>query len=108
MGTYLFHFVQQVAGHNDGMSAFSQIDDQLPDFSNPDRVQSVCRLIQHQNSRIAQQGCCNRQPLLHTKTVRTEPAVLSFKQFYLPEYTLDILEIPPGTDAVGYFQIVCR
>ena len=57
---------QQVAGHEHRAAGCRPCTKQVAEITDALRVQSVAWLVEHEDGRIAQQGCGEAQPLPHT------------------------------------------
>src|SRR6185312_12507040 len=90
MRTDLLHFIEQVTGEQDRLSLARELPDQFPRLGDAYRVQSVGRLIEYQDPRIAQQTGGERQPLFHTERIRAEPGTLSFAELDGFEHARDV------------------
>ena len=59
MAADLFHFIQQVAGQENGLALGGDLFDKFPDLADAFRVEPVGRLVQDEYLRFAQQGKCS-------------------------------------------------
>jgi hypothetical protein len=70
MGADLLDLGQQVARHEDSGAVLSEGGDEVPDLAGALRVETVGRLVEHQEIARSQQGGRYREALAHTQGVR--------------------------------------
>ena len=82
----LLHFVQQVAGQDDGASFTDKIANQFPHLGHARRVHAVGRLVQHQQFRVSNERVGQPQSLLHSQRVGLELVASSPAEAHLLQH----------------------
>nr|BFE69773.1 hypothetical protein GCM10020092_030740 [Actinoplanes digitatis] len=65
----LLHLGHQVAGEQHGAAGRAEAPHEQAHVGHPRRVEAVCRLVEHHQARVLQQGGGHAEPLLHAQRV---------------------------------------
>ena len=102
VGADFLHFIEQMAGEDDGGTLVAQAADEFANVGDARRVETVGRFIEHEHAGSAEQRTADREALLHAERVGAEPALPPFRQADGREHAIVIsgaTALEPGGDA---------